>query len=366
MNRAIVTGAGGFIGYHLTCYLKERGYYVRGVDLKRPEFAPTEADEFLIRDLRYPLPAQDAISGGFDELYALAADMGGMGFISNHDAQIMRNNTRINLNTIEAALRGKIQRYFFASSACIYPEYRQVDIDSPALSEDMAWPAQPQDAYGLEKLYTEELLQHCQAAYGLIVRIARFHNVYGPLGTWTGGREKAPAAICRKIAEAKVCAEKSGEPTYTNPVTGVTFRGTADGLLPFPIEIWGDGEQTRSFLYIDDCLEGIYRLMHSHYNAPMNIGSETAVSINDLVYLVARLAGIDVGIVPVEGPQGVRGRNSDNTLSRAVLDWKPARSLDGGMEILYLWIEDQVRETIHHDQEVGFNAHTEEAQDNEA
>jgi nucleoside-diphosphate-sugar epimerase len=315
-----VTGATGFIGAHLCRYLKERGYWVRGVDIKRPEWGESAADEFVIYDLRDPVQAYSVFAeGGWDEVYALAADMGGMGFISTHNAQILRNNTRISLNTLDYAnhFKAPYTRYLYTSSACVYPEYKQETTFVPGLKESDAWPAQPQDAYGLEKLVTEELCKHYRRDYGLETRIVRLHNVYGPYGTYDGGREKAPAAMCRKVAEAK------------RDNTGA-------------IEIWGDGEQTRSFLYIDDALDGIYAAMQSEYNEPLNIGSERQVSINELADIVASVAGVEIVKRYVAGPMGVRGRSSDNTLVKAVLGWEPKVSLEAGLANTYRWIEAQV------------------------
>ena len=320
MKRALVTGAGGFIGSHLVKYLKDKGYWVRGVDIKYPEWGKSAADEFLRLDLRRAEAADEALdhwSNYWHEVYTLAADMGGMGFISSHHAQILRNNALININTLDAATQTNVERYLYTSSACVYPEYRQLDTDVPGLKESDAWPAQPQDAYGLEKLVTEELCKHYRRDYGLETRIARLHNVYGPLGTYQGGREKAPAAFCRKVAEAK----RDGK-SY--------------------IELWGDGEQTRSFCWVGDCVEGLWRLMQSDYTEPLNIGSDRLISMNDLARLVMDIAGMDLDIIHVPGPQGVRGRNSDNTTIKAVLGWEPSTPLETGLAETYRWIEQQV------------------------
>ncbi len=316
-TKVLVTGAGGFIGHHLVTFLKQRGYWVRGVDIKYPEFAPTDADEFELLDLRRWDNCLQA-TRGIDEVYALAADMGGMGFISSNHAQILRNNALINLHTIEAARINGVSRYFFTSSACVYPEYRQMDANVTPLKEEDVYPAQPQDAYGWEKLIGEHLCRHYREEFGLETRIVRFHNIFGPLGTWEGGREKAPAALCRKIAYAKL----TGNPE---------------------IEIWGDGEQTRSFCYIDDCLTGIYKLMRSDYHEPLNLGQDRMVTINQIADIIAEIAGISIIKKHVPGPQGVRGRNSDNTRLRQVLGWAPEISLEEGLARTYAWIEEQVR-----------------------
>jgi GDP-D-mannose 3', 5'-epimerase len=315
-TRVLVTGAGGFIGHHLVSALKERGFWVRGVDIKAPEFAPSDADEFLLLDLRRWEHCV-AATAGVDHVYALAADMGGMGFISCHHSEILHNNLLISTHTLEAARQAGAQRYLYTSSACVYPEYRQLDADVVPLREEDAYPAQPQDAYGWEKLITERLCLHYQEDYGIETRTVRFHNIFGPLGTWDGGREKVPAALCRKVAMAKL-------------------TGGSD------IEIWGDGEQTRSFCYIDDCVEGIIRLMHSDHRDPLNLGQDRLISINALADLVMEVAGVSLAKRHVPGPQGVRGRNSDNSELRRVLGWEPEISLEEGFARTYPWIEAQV------------------------
>jgi nucleoside-diphosphate-sugar epimerase len=316
-SRVLVTGAGGFIGHHLVTYLKGLGYWVRGVDIKAPEYTVSDADEFKLLDLRRWEACLEATQG-IDEVYALAADMGGMGFISSHHAQILHNNSLINLHTLDAARENGVKRYLYTSSACVYPEFLQTDAQVTPLKEEDAYPAQPQDAYGWEKLVTERLCQHYHDDYGLETRIVRFHNIFGPLGTWDGGREKAPAAMCRKVATAKL----TGQPV---------------------VEIWGDGEQTRSFCYIDDCVEGIYKLMRSDYGEPLNLGQDRMVTINELADMVAAASGIEIEKRHIDGPQGVRGRNSDNTRLRAVLGWEPRISLEEGLRRTYAWIEEQVK-----------------------
>jgi len=315
--RILVTGAGGFIGNHLVTSLKKGGHWVRGVDTKYPEFRPTEADEFELLDLRIWENCLRATEG-IAEVFALAADMGGMGFISSNHSQILHNNLLINVHTLDAAHENGVKRYFFTSSACIYPEYLQNDADVTPLSEDQAYPAQPQDAYGWEKLITEQLCTHYQKDLGIATRIVRFHNIYGPFGTWLGGREKAPAALCRKVAAAKLANE-------------------------YEIEIWGDGEQTRSFCFVDDCVVGIQKLMRSDYSEPLNLGQDRLISINQLADLIAHIAGIEIRKKHIPGPQGVRGRNSDNTRLRDILEWEPEISLEEGLARTYDWIEDQVR-----------------------
>jgi GDP-D-mannose 3',5'-epimerase len=318
--RVLVTGAGGFIGHHLVTYLKSRGCWVRGVDVKPPEYAPSSADEFELLDLRRWDNCLQA-TRGIDEVYALAADMGGMGFISCHHAQILYNNSLINLHTLDAARVNGVRRYLYTSSACVYPEYKQTETNVVPLKESDAYPAQPQDAYGWEKLVTERLCAHYRADYGIETRVVRFHNIFGPLGTWDGGREKAPAAMCRKVAVAKL----TGNPE---------------------IEIWGDGEQTRSFCYIDDCLQGIDRLMRSDFREPLNLGQDRMVTINELADMVAAIACTRLVKKHIEGPMGVRGRNSDNTLLRQVLHWEPEISLEEGLTRTYWWIEEQVGEQL--------------------
>lgn len=315
MERVLVTGAGGFIGHHLVTHLKQAGYWVRGVDLKNPEYSDPDADEFILGDLREKEVADRAVEG-IDHVYALAADMGGMGFISANHAMILYNNSMINLNTMEAARRADVSKYLFSSSACIYPTYLQEDADVTPLKESDAFPAEPMDAYGWEKLVSEKLAEYYAAESDMETRVVRFHNVYGPYGTYDGGREKAPAAICRKVARAQ-----DGE----------------------SIEIWGDGEQTRSFCYIDDCVEGIYRIMQSDFSEPINLGTDRMVSINELAHLIIEISGKrDLTLNHISGPQGVRGRNSDNSKLREVLEWEPGITLEDGLVPTYRWIEKQV------------------------
>jgi nucleoside-diphosphate-sugar epimerase len=317
MKNALVCGAGGFIGTHLIKRLKREGFWVRGVDLKYPEFERTEADDFVIADLREQRECRGLFDRQYDEIFQLAADMGGAGFIftGENDAAVMHNSASINLNMVEEARKHDCRRIFYSSSACIYPEHNQKDSRTPVTFEESAYPANPDSEYGWEKLFSERLYQAYARNHGMQVRIARYHNIFGPLGTWTGGREKAPAAVCRKVAEA------------------------ADGA---EIEIWGDGEQTRSFLYVDECVEGTLRLMRSDQTGPFNIGSEEMVTINQLAQMVMKIAGKKQRLKHIPGPLGVRGRNSDNRLIRGVLGWEPSRPLLEGLAKTYSWIEANV------------------------
>jgi GDP-D-mannose 3', 5'-epimerase len=315
MERVLVTGAGGFIGHHLVTYLKERGYWVRGVDAKLPEYTAVDADEFEIADLRRQEEAL-RVMRGIDEVYALAADMGGMGFISSNHGTIFHDNLLMNLHTIDAARVHGVGRYLFSSTACVYPEHLQDHTDVVPLREEVAYPANPQDAYGWEKLVAERLCLYYTDEFGLETRIVRFHNVYGPYGTYDGGREKVPAALCRKVALA-----------------------TPGGS----IEVWGDGQQTRSFCYVDDCVEGIHRIMRSGCRSPLNLGTDRMVSVNELARIIIDISGKPgIEIVHVDGPQGVRGRNSDNTRLREVTGWEPRVSLEEGLVPTYRWIDEQV------------------------
>jgi GDP-D-mannose 3',5'-epimerase len=311
MTRVLVTGAGGFIGHHLTKFLVAKGDWVRGVDLKRPEYEPSKAHEFKLLDLRRWENCLEATQG-VDEVYNLAANMGGIGFIESHKAEIMHDNVLINVHMLEAARENGVRRYLYTSSACVYPSYRQKAADVAPLKEEDAYPADPEDGYGWEKLFSERQCRHYYEDYGLETRVVRFHNIYGPLGTYEGGREKSPAAICRKIALVEDGSE---------------------------IEVWGDGEQTRSYCYIDDCVEGILRIMKSDYREPLNLGSDRLVTINQLVEIVAGVAGKRIRRRhDLSKPQGVRGRNSDNARLRSVLNWEPQTTLKQGLERTYQWI----------------------------
>ena len=318
-TRVLVTGAGGFIGHHLTKYLIERGYWVRGVDIKEPEYEPTAANEFELLDLTRAENCLQA-ARGIDEVYGLAANMGGIGFIESHKAEIVRDNTLMNLLSIEAARANGVKRYLYTSSACIYPGYLQKDADVTPLKEEHAYPADAEDGYGWEKLYMERVCRHYTEDFGLDTRVVRFHNIFGPLGTYDGGREKSPAAICRKVALARDVDE---------------------------IEVWGDGEQTRSYCYIDDCVEGIYRLMKSDHREPINLGQDRMISINELVDMIAGIAGKTITKrYDLTKPQGVRGRNSDNTRLREVLEWEPAISLEEGLDLTYHWIAGELKKNV--------------------
>lgn len=318
MKTALVCGAGGFIGGHLVKRLKREGFWVRGVDLKFHEYAESEADDFVIGDLRDPYFVKQVVDRRFDEVYQLAADMGGAGFIftGENDADIMHNSATINLNVLDAAYKRSIKRIFYSSSACMYPSYNQEDPDNPNCAEDSAYPAAPDSEYGWEKLFSERLYLTYARCRGMEARVARYHNIFGPEGTWQGGREKAPAALCRKIAAA---------------------------TSPGEIEIWGDGLQTRSFLYVDECVEGSLRLTRSDFAGPVNIGSEEMVTINQLAAMIADVAGKRITVKHVPGPQGVRGRNSDNRLIQQSLGWAPSQSLRAGLERTYAWIEQEMR-----------------------
>lgn len=319
-RQALVLGAGGFIGSHLVKRLKQEGFWVRGVDLKYPEFSETAADDFVIGDLRDQDTCKAIVDTKFDEVYQLAADMGGAGYIftGENDADIMHNSATINLNILDVCRKMTCKRIFYSSSACIYPAYNQMDPDNPECSEDSAYPADPDSEYGWEKLFSERLYLSYHRNYGIETRVARYHNIFGPEGTWQGGKEKAPAALCRKVAEAK-----DGE----------------------SIEVWGDGEQTRSFLYIDECLEGTLRLARSNWTGPVNIGSEEMVSINQLANMIIDISGKNLTLEHIPGPLGVRGRNSDNTLLEKQLNWKPSLPLRQGLEKTYSWIEEQSQKT---------------------
>ncbi len=318
MKKALVLGAGGFIGNHMVERLKKEGFWIRGVDLKNTEFNSSIADEFLIGDLRNYEFCEKALNENFDEIYQFAADMGGAGFVftGENDADIMHNSAAINLNILDICIKKDLKKIFYSSSACMYPEHNQLDKDNPNCQEDSAYPAAPDSEYGWEKLFSERLYFAYQRNYGLDVKVARYHNIFGPLGTWEGGREKAPAAICRKIA-----LSDSGD----------------------TIEVWGDGSQTRSFLYIDECIEATIRLMRSNFSGPVNIGSDEMISINDLVKKISIISDKDILINHIEGPLGVKGRNSDNNLIFDKLGWKPSQPLSDGLEKTYFWIEKQIK-----------------------
>lgn len=321
MKTALVCGGGGFIGSHLVKKLKGEGFWVRAVDLKKPEFSETAADDFVVGDLRDPAVCQGVLDRSFDEVYQLAADMGGAGYIftGEHDADVMHNSAQINLNMTYFGQKAGIKKIFYSSSACIYPAYNQTDPENPKCSEDSAYPAAPDSEYGWEKLFSERLYFSFARNYGLNVRVARFHNIFGPQGTWRGGREKAPAAICRKVAEA----QDGGE-----------------------IEIWGDGLQTRSFLYVNECLEGVRKLMDSQtFFGPVNIGSEEMVTINQLAEIAMEIAGKKLTIKHIDGPLGVRGRNSDNKLIKEKLGWEPTQKLKDGLAVTYKWISEQLEKS---------------------
>jgi nucleoside-diphosphate-sugar epimerase len=317
MKKALVCGAGGFIGGHLVNRLQSEGYWVRGVDLKENEYGNNNADEFIIGDLRDPKLVEEVVTGDLDEIYQLAADMGGAGFVftGENDAAIMHNSALINLNVLEETKKKGVQKIFYSSSACMYPEYNQLDPDNPKCSEDSAYPAAPDSEYGWEKLFSERLFLTYHRNHGIEVRIARFHNIFGPQGTWDGGREKAPAAVCRKVASAK------------------------DGGV---IEIWGDGKQTRSFLIVHECVDGVRKLMESDFMGPVNIGSEEMISINDFAKMIIDISGKNLTVKNIPGPTGVRGRNSDNALIKEKLGWAPAQPLREGVEETYKWITAQL------------------------
>lgn len=319
MARMLVCGAGGFIGNHFVNDLKKRGHYVIGVDLKMPSFGHSNADEFVVGDLRDPVLVSGVLTSDIDTVYQFAADMGGAGYIftGENDADIMHNSALINLNVAHAMISNGVKNVFYSSSACMYPERNQLDINNPLLSEDSAYPAEPDSEYGWEKLFSERMFMAFAKNYGLRVRIARLHNVYGPCGSWNDGKEKAPAALCRKVAESQ------GE-----------------------VEIWGPGTQTRSFLYIDECIEGIHRIVDSDYSQPLNLGSERMISINDLALLIAKIAGKSITIKNVPGPVGVMGRCSHNRLIKETIGWEPSRDLDHGLAQTYHWISQQVEKGV--------------------
>lgn len=319
-KKALVLGAGGFIGSHLVKRLKSEGFWVRGVDIKKPEYDKSAADEFIVGDLRDQKICKKILNQAFDEVYQLAADMGGAGYIfsGDHDADVMHNSAQITINILHFGQLAKIKNIFFSSSACIYPERNQVDPNNPNCEESSAYPAAPDSEYGWEKLFGERMFLAYKRNYGMNVHIARFHNIFGPLGSWNNGKEKSPAAICRKIAQAK------------------------DGTS---IEMWGDGLQTRSYLYIDECLNGVRKLMNSDFSGPVNIGSEEMVSLNELAYMVMDIAGKKLKIKHVKGPLGVRGRSSDNRLIKKKLGWKPTSKLKDGIAMTYHWIHEQLQKS---------------------
>jgi nucleoside-diphosphate-sugar epimerase len=315
MKKMLVCGAGGFIGTHLVTSLKQQGHYVIGADLKNPEYSKTDADEFYLYDLRDPRLVAELITPDIDTVYQLAADMGGAGYIftGDNDADIMHNSAMINLNVTHEMVKKGVKNVFYSSSACMYPAYNQEDPTNPLLSEESAYPAAPDSEYGWEKLFSERVFMAFARNYGLNARIARFHNIFGPLGSWNNGKEKAPAALCRKVA-----------------------------ISNGKIEVWGPGIQTRSFLFIEECIEGIHRIMESDCTFPLNLGSERMISINDLAKLIAKIAGKDIEIVNVPGPMGVMGRNSHNKLIKETIGWAPADNLEYGLEKTYAWITEQV------------------------
>ncbi|MDA9121143.1 NAD-dependent epimerase/dehydratase family protein [Flavobacteriales bacterium] len=317
MKKAVVLGAGGFIGSHLVKRLKKEGYWVRGVDLVKPGYSPSEADDFILGDLRDVTVVERAIDEGIEEVYQLAADMGGAGYIftGDNDAHVMHNSALINLHVADRCVTAKVGGVFYSSSACVYPERNQMDPNNPRCAEDSVYPADPDSEYGWEKLFSERLYFSFKRNHGLNAKVARFHNIYGPQGAWNNGKEKAPAAICRKVAS-------------------VDSGGT--------VEVWGDGKQTRSFLYIEDCIDAVRALMRSDFAGPVNIGSEEMISINDFTHMIAEVSGKKVNIINIEGPTGVRGRSSDNRLIEEQLEWKPKHNLRSGMAKTYNWIEQQV------------------------